>query len=136
MPTGARLAIASFTPIPPRSPQHFEAGQNSASSHWRPQALARYRWPGNLRQLHNALRTACALLDDDEALIDWAHLPDDLAEGLRGSPATNPPAPAALRTQAAQAVRQTLQACAGNHSEAARQLGISRNTLYRKLRQD
>jgi hypothetical protein len=42
--------------------------------------LRAHRWPGNLRQLNNVLRTACALLDDEETVIDWAHLPDDLAQ--------------------------------------------------------
>ncbi|OYU74376.1 MAG: sigma-54-dependent Fis family transcriptional regulator, partial [Burkholderiales bacterium PBB5] len=46
-------------------------------------AFAAHRWPGNLRQLANALRTACALLADDEPEIGWPHLPDDLAEDLR-----------------------------------------------------
>jgi len=38
-----------------------------------------------------------------------------------------------LRKQSERTVRQTVEACAGNLSEAARRLGISRNTLYRKL---
>jgi len=104
-------------------------------------ALAAYRWPGNLRQLHNALQTACALLDDGDTQIDWPHLPDDLAEELRASP----PLPADdgagnvahdtsdLRAVSERTVRQAVQASAGNLSEAARRLGISRNTLYRKL---
>lgn len=99
-------------------------------------AFARYRWPGNLRQLSTVLRTACALALDDEAVIDWVHLPDDIAESLN-----RPPAPRALaqdtgdlRLQAARCVQETVSACNGNLSEAARRLGISRNTLYRKLR--
>ncbi|MFO1330322.1 MAG: sigma 54-interacting transcriptional regulator [Rubrivivax sp.] len=47
-------------------------------------AVDRYPWPGNLRQLAQALRTACALADDDEAL-DFQHLGDDLAEALRAA---------------------------------------------------
>jgi transcriptional regulator of acetoin/glycerol metabolism len=99
-------------------------------------ALSRYRWPGNLRQLGNALQTACALLDDSDAQIDWAHLPDDLVEDLRR--AADEPHGAedavGLRAQSERAVQQAVQACAGNLSEAARRLGISRNTLYRSLR--
>ncbi|WP_043813462.1 helix-turn-helix domain-containing protein [Rubrivivax gelatinosus] len=100
-------------------------------------AFARHRWPGNLRQLHNALATACALLDEHEDEIGWGHLSDDLAEDLRERPA--PAAPVAdavdLRSQSERTVRQVIEACAGNLSEAARRLGISRNTLYRKLRE-
>jgi transcriptional regulator of acetoin/glycerol metabolism len=105
-------------------------------------ALRRYRWPGNIRQLVNALRTACALLDSHEAVIGWEHLSDDLARALRTLPA-----PEATRTDEAgdgtacdlravsrQAIERAVSACEGNLSEAARRLGISRNTLYRRLR--
>ncbi len=40
-PARARIASASFTPMPPRNPQHFETGQNSARSHRRPQPAKR-----------------------------------------------------------------------------------------------
>lgn len=101
-------------------------------------AMSQYRWPGNLRQLNSALRTACALLGDHEAQIDWWHLPDDLADELRDIPAAPPPAAvdtADLKALSARTMSQTVQSCAGNLSEAARRLGISRNTLYRRLRQ-
>jgi transcriptional regulator of acetoin/glycerol metabolism len=107
-------------------------------------AFAAHRWPGNLRQLHNALQTACALLTDDEAEIHWAHLPDDLGddlgETLQAASATaqqaRHPAPADqdLRAQAGRSVQQAVQDCQGNLAAAARRLGISRNTLYRKLK--
>ena len=106
------------------------------------QPLRCYRWPGNVRQLVNALRTACALLDDTETVIGWSHLPDDLAQALRDAEvpcvgvvdmvATE--AMTDLRTVSRQAVVRAVSACEGNLSEAARSLGISRNTLYRKLR--
>jgi len=101
-------------------------------------AMSQYRWPGNLRQLNSALRTACALLGDHEAQIGWWHLPDDLADELRDIPVAPPPAvvdTADLKALSARTVSQTVQSCAGNLSEAARRLGISRNTLYRRLRQ-
>ncbi len=103
------------------------------------QALSDYAWPGNLRQLNNALRTACALLDAHDSVIGWAHLPDDLADDLRLRVADLSPVPpigdsvSDLRALSERTVRQIVQACQGNLSEAARRLGISRNTLYRKL---
>lgn len=102
------------------------------------QDFQRYRWPGNVRQLANALRTACALLGDEEKQIERPHLPEDLLDELLGSTAAPSRAvhdqDADLRVQAQRQIDTVLQACQGNLSEAARRLGISRNTLYRKLR--
>ena len=120
--------------------------------------LAAYPWPGNLRQLASVLRTACALLADGQNTLDWEHLSDDVLHALqtpaapgaapaRGArtvpgawPNTEPPPAVALPSsgQSLQAlshaaIAQALQAACGNVSQAARQLGISRQTLYRKL---
>ena len=117
--------------------------------------LARLRahaWPGNLRQVASVLRTACAMLGDGEACITWTHLSDDLLEELaaENTPAVAPPekathagaAPGLLLTPAGgesldalsrAAIRRALDSSAGNISQAARRLGISRQTLYRKL---
>ena len=102
--------------------------------------LAAYAWPGNLRQLSSALRTACALLADDETVLDWAHLPDDLVDALQAPVAyaapvasTLPQEPQSLQALSQAAIQQALQAAHGNVSQAARTLGISRQTLYRKL---
>ncbi len=100
-------------------------------------ALRGYRWPGNLRQLSSVLRTACALLEPHEVRIGWEHLCDDLAVQLR-APAGEaaPPASEAqdLRSLSRAAIDRAVAECQGNLSEAARRLGISRNTLYRRLR--
>ncbi|WP_332778205.1 sigma-54-dependent Fis family transcriptional regulator [Polaromonas sp.] len=103
------------------------------------QALRGYRWPGNVRQLANALRTACALLDDHETVIGWTHLPDDLAQALRQVPeaaarAARDEADPDLREVSRRTIERILGESQGNLSEASRRLGISRNTLYRKLR--
>ncbi|MCM8594729.1 sigma-54-dependent Fis family transcriptional regulator [Accumulibacter sp.] len=103
-------------------------------------AFAGYAWPGNLRQLANALRTACALIDDDEKVIGWAHLPDDLAEELRAAASgadprlTGSAAGENLREISQAAIRKAIDSSRGNLSEAARRLGVSRNTLYRRIR--
>lgn len=103
--------------------------------------LAAHPWPGNLRQLANVLRTACAMLADGEDQLGWAHMPDDLVQALEAAPSApdqkqdTPAIPAAMNLQqlSTAAIDQALQAARGNRSEAARQLGISRQTLYRKL---
>jgi len=98
-------------------------------------------WPGNLRQMHNVLRTAVALLGDDEE-ITREHLSDDFLEQYQpaapqtaGSevPALVLPSTSLDYLETA-AIRQAVADCAGNISAAARRLGISRNTLYRKLK--
>jgi transcriptional regulator of acetoin/glycerol metabolism len=98
------------------------------------QAFDSFAWPGNVRQLANVLRTACALLDPGESCIDWQHLPDDFVQDTRldkHMPVL--PGDSRLRTQAVRTMERVLQQCEGNVSEAARLLGVSRNTLYRKL---
>ncbi len=101
--------------------------------------LAAYAWPGNLRQLANVLRTACAMLAEGEDTLGWDHMPDDLVQALTAAPAPAQNEPAAspvplnLRQLSRTAIDQALQAARGNMSQAARQLGISRQTLYRKL---
>ena len=99
--------------------------------------LAAYPWPGNLRQYANMLRTTCAMLEPGELQIEWQHLPDDLTEALLecGS-SVQPEQPEVARNLedvSRIAIRQALEAARGNMSAAARVLGISRQTLYRKL---
>ncbi|MDA8259116.1 MAG: sigma-54-dependent Fis family transcriptional regulator [Betaproteobacteria bacterium] len=98
-------------------------------------AFSSYHWPGNLRQLANALRTACAMLGDRETRIDWEHLPDDLVADLKQRLAgiTSTAQTDNLHSQADQTILRTVEAVQGNIAEAARRLGISRNTLYRRL---
>ena len=107
------------------------------------QAIERYDWPGNIRQLFNVIRVAIALLDDGESLICEAHLPEELFEAplppanlgnapqWAAAPLENPAG--SLEEIGRQVAQRALEAANGNVSAAARQLGISRNTLYRKL---
>lgn len=98
--------------------------------------LLAYRWPGNIRQLRNALRTAAALCRGDT--IHASNLPQEVvAQGAAraGLPAKAALADAANPLQAAEraAVLLALEQESGNVSRAAMILGVSRNTLYRKL---
>jgi transcriptional regulator with PAS, ATPase and Fis domain len=98
--------------------------------------LAHQPWPGNIRELRNVLEQA--MLMTDELLLGPAHF-------QRLLPVTTVPAPRALpdtsgRTLAqavaeleARLIRQALERTQGNKLAAARQLGISRATLYQKL---
>ena len=101
--------------------------------------LGRHDWPGNLRQYESFLRTASAMLLPGEACIGWQHLPDDLADVLVEG--FTPPLPASgaqpghnLQRLARDTIAQALESSRGNISDAARKLGISRQTLYRKMK--
>ncbi|MFN3862508.1 MAG: sigma-54-dependent Fis family transcriptional regulator [Roseateles sp.] len=95
--------------------------------------LGRQRWPGNVRQLANMLRTAVALLDDGACIVTLEQLAEH-PHAAPGSAVAQADAPADLRQLAETRIRETLAAVDGNVSEAARRLGVSRNTLYRRLR--
>ncbi|HSH96660.1 MAG: sigma-54-dependent Fis family transcriptional regulator [Methylophilaceae bacterium] len=86
-------------------------------------------WPGNIRQLHNVLKTALALSGGE--IIDQSHLSDDFLEEMAQKNSSEPPA--LLSALNEELVRNTLHKHAGNVSAAARELGISRNTFYRKM---
>ena len=69
-------------------------------------------------------------------MIECCDLPDDVAEQLASQARQRVAEDGVteLRLLADRCVEQTVRASGGNMSEAARRLGISRNTLYRKLR--
>ena len=90
------------------------------------QLLERLTWPGNVRELEWALEAAVAVRRTGDLR------PEDLPADLRGSPARG--AATGLRRVEAEAIARALAACDGNKREAARELGIARSTLYRKLR--
>ena len=113
----------------------FEPGRRIVLAPSVAKAFASHTWPGNLRQLANALRTACAMLGDRETRIDWDHLPDDLVAELKQRLAGSHSAAQTdnLHSQVDQTILRTVEAVQGNMAEAARRLGISRNTLYRRM---
>ncbi len=103
-------------------------------------------WPGNIRQMHNVLRTAIALVGHDEEITP-EHLPEDFldqyqrlfctaGESVRiESIASAEIEPANLDDLEMLAIHKAMEECGGNISAAARRLGISRNTLYRRLQE-
>jgi len=102
------------------------------------EALSRHPWPGNLRQLDSVLRASVAMLEAGDTRIGWHHLPDEIFEELRDPPhvaageaAAAPPQN--LQELSQRAIEQALENWRGNVSAAARQLGISRQTLYRRI---
>ena len=99
-------------------------------------ALLRYRWPGNVRELQNEIARVAAFYGEMPRLERWM-----LSEALFGEESQESPAVVGgLTLQQAQAdlerrmIRQTLRRFAGNRSQSARALGLSRQGLLKKLK--
>jgi two-component system response regulator HydG len=91
-------------------------------------ALERHAWPGNVRELRNAVQHGAALAVG--LLVDVVDLPEDVG----AAPTIAGGAPRTLADVEREHVLNVLDACGGIQSDAARVLGIGRNTLWRKLR--
>ena len=116
-------------------------------------ALLNYAWPGNIRQLRHVLQMAIALCDGPE--IDCSHLPVEIVQYANTTPAARPgmtpcSTPAigpfihsaddadtselnAIQVKERETVLELLDEHRWNVSSVAKGLGISRNTLYRKM---
>jgi Nif-specific regulatory protein len=97
-------------------------------------ALERYPWPGNVRQLENVLRRL--LLHSGEGAITRRVVEADpeLAQMLLGKQRAFTPVLSIAKGEEDQ-IRRALEASGGNRDRAARLLGISRATIYRKMRE-
>lgn len=91
--------------------------------------LQHHSWPGNIRELRNALVRAATLADT--GIITPDDLPPELLP-LHSSASLQAPS---FHCGDAERIRQALQECNGNVSRAAKHLGIHRSTLHHKLRE-
>jgi len=115
--------------------------------------LSAYDWPGNIRELRNAVSQAVVLTRN--GVIDSEHLPEKLTMNLNmssGFTGMNPdgqsvPRPSlgtrislslddGLNAMVQQIMQKALEVCGGNVTLAAQILGISRKTIYNRLRLD
>lgn len=90
-------------------------------------ALMNQTWPGNVRQLFNAVEHAFVVVEGDR--IGLADLPPETRQ---------PPQPEVRElspeeNQEKERISKALAACRGNRTRAAKQLGISRVTLWKKI---
>ena len=105
------------------------------------EAMATHGWPGNVRELENVIHRTLLVSSGLELTLE------DLPPGIGGSQATGAPAPRTTVDTAAtggtmnleelerEAIVRAMENNKGNLSDVARQLGIGRSTLYRKLEQ-
>ena len=89
--------------------------------------LCRHPWPGNIRELENALSYACMM--SQTGTVDLVDLPDYLIE----SRAVDGPHLPTLAEVEYDYVMNVLRSCDGNRARAAEVLGIGRATLYRRF---
>lgn len=107
--------------------------------------LQHYAWPGNVRELRNVL--VYAAISAHHGTIRPEHLPPYIlatpASEPETSPADSPPvpdpgqaphSPPSLQRSEREAIGAALRQCGGNLSNAARMLGISRTTLYARIK--
>ncbi len=90
------------------------------------QSLMDYEWPGNVRQLENAVSHAVILAQGE--IIRRRHLPRFLKDGEDDA------APTSLAETEKRLIRRVLKEANWNKHEAARRLRVSRSTLYSKIR--
>ena len=102
------------------------------------ETLQGYRWPGNVRELENAIERACALCDD--GLVRVSDLPPQVVRQAN-APATEGTSTLPVgqklddytRDVEKRYIDETIKFNAGSREKAAKMLGISMATLYRKL---
>ncbi|HEX5229394.1 MAG TPA: sigma-54 dependent transcriptional regulator, partial [Bryobacteraceae bacterium] len=110
--------------------QSFSASYDKPGLHLTKRAaalLSRHAWPGNIRELENALSYACMLTQSDA--VDIGDLPTYLTE-VRTAETPHLPTLADVELEY---VNKVLKACDGNRARAADILGIGRATLYRLI---
>jgi PAS domain S-box-containing protein len=92
------------------------------------EALSGYEWPGNVRELRNVIEYAFVLCKDET--IEVEHLPPKIlhSEPGKGAHSTRTPG------EEKQALIEVLRQANGNQSEAARILGVSRVTVWKRIK--
>ena len=99
-------------------------------------ALGKYEWPGNIRQLRNAIRTMVVMCDRDR--LDVQDIPPEITQRrqlIAGGRSTPGLGAVSLDELEKQAIEETLAKTNGNREKTAKILGIGERTLYRKIKE-
>jgi PAS domain S-box-containing protein len=96
------------------------------------EVIMRHEFPGNVRELENVIEYCFVLCRN--GLIDVSHLPEEFKSGSHASaPASSRDSIAPLEQSEANTIRDVLIRHQGHQGRTAKQLGISRTTLWRKM---
>lgn len=110
---------------------HHFAGRDWKWDHEFMQVLKSYSWPGNVRQLRNAIERTKILAEDDTLVAQ--NLPPEIVRASQYVSVQLSATEADLETINRYHIVETFQRHHGNNASTARALGISRRTLYRLL---
>ncbi|MCF8029584.1 MAG: sigma 54-interacting transcriptional regulator [Desulfohalobiaceae bacterium] len=116
--------------------QRFNQLQNKSIPGIRSEALSllgAHDWPGNIRELENVIERAFVLCPDGQ-FIETAHLPEEFHAADASRSEKGGDIRSSRRISESQAILRALANTNGNRSAAARELGIHKSTLYRKIR--
>jgi two-component system, NtrC family, response regulator HydG len=91
-----------------------------------------YHWPGNVRELENAIEHAVVLGLTETILPE--DLPETVLESAPSGSALAGEFHAAVAETKRQLIRAALEKAGGNHTKAAKSLGLQRNYLHRLIR--
>ncbi|OYT98898.1 MAG: sigma-54-dependent Fis family transcriptional regulator [Burkholderiales bacterium PBB1] len=95
-------------------------------------AMRAYSWPGNVRELRNLVESLLLTSDQDAVLL--SELPEELLAAIDQPQVAVQEAPVtSLEEGERLAIVRAIKDCQGNLAKAARALGVSRSTLYRKV---
>jgi DNA-binding NtrC family response regulator len=127
-----RARVEDIVPLARQFLARFAAEYELEGARFTPgaeRALKTRAWPGNVRELRNAVERAVLLAQGP--VLDAASL--EIAQDDPSTPAAD--GANGLRAIIHRTVRETVELCGGNKSDAARRLGISRTRLQRLLQQ-
>lgn len=94
--------------------------------------LMRYEFPGNVRELENIIEHAFVMCKGD--MIELRHLPTELLDRSKGVLSQEKEVDRPLQLAEAESIRKALERNRGNRLRTARELGIDRSTLWRKIK--
>jgi two-component system response regulator HydG len=116
---------------------HFAGKNRKDIKDFHPEALSllmQYDWPGNIRELENTVERA-VILCLGEQITPQDLPPHLLSEDVREMRMTQAQDSFTLRDMEREVIRSTLEKTGNNKSQAAKQLGVARQTLLNKIKE-